>query len=188
MGHGWTRWCHEWTVKYAFTDETDRPETFEVFLYNDEADDLTDDAETEDVESEPTSGNYERIVVGFGDDLYTNIHESFTQWRVVDGVEFNVVGTSGVVDSWGVAWDAVLERDIHAAWIDSLDDPPDTTGWEDDYLMDAHQEWEDDPEFDVETVEPSEYIMARGPLTEPVDLGGWANFVVGPRYEVYGLD
>lgn len=178
MAHGFTRWGHEWLVKYAFTDEVERPATMEVLLYNDAEDDIQNDDDIEDITTEPA---ITRDTVGFGDDLYTNLAAHLTQWRVDEHAEFDASGVDDDVDSWALVWEATLAKDIHAAWGEGSDD------WEDDYVWDGPQPWEEDQEFDEDAVAPVDHLMIRGPLEDPEDLSEWQTFTVGVRSEVHGL-
>lgn len=169
---GTTAWHAEWTAKYAYTDEVDRPTDFEVLLFNATDDDLDDHhPEVDDIESEPTDGSYTRHTEPFGESLYTNIHDDYTVVRQRQPASFDVTGTTGEVDAYAIIWEAALERTIYEEWLSQQDEEEvDYEEWDDEYVFDAIQHWEDDPDFDPETVDPEPFVMLVGELEDTIDL------------------
>lgn len=173
QGTGFTRWHSEWLAKYAYTDEVDRPTTFEVLLYSNYADGIERDDDVEDIGSEPSDGNYTRWTGAFLEDLrIDDLWENRTSVHIDPHAEFDMTDVTGEVDTLGIVWEARLEKDIYEAWEEETeDDNPynyGDEGFEEYYEENEH--WSDDPDFDEEGVDPQPHLMVRIRLEDRFDL------------------
>lgn len=168
---GMTAWHTEWLAKYAYTDEAERPAEFDVLLFDNDEDDLGDRPEVDEITTEPETGVYARYHGNFGDPLYTNVHDDYTAVRKRQPVDFDVTDTTEEVDAYAIVWEAVLERTLAEAWMDEQEeDDYEYEEWDDTYVFDAIQAWEEDPDFDPEAVDAEPFVMAVGELEERIDL------------------
>lgn len=89
----------EWEHKNAFRqDLITRDTTFEVLLYDDSTDSLTDASDVSDITTEPTDGNYTRQTFSLdGSDVTLSVVDG--DIRAEATVTFDVDGTTGTVDA-----------------------------------------------------------------------------------------
>lgn len=90
----------EWAWKTTFRQDLigTRDTEFEVLLYDDATDTLTDSSDVGDITTEPTDGNYVRQTVNLDDAAITLSQES-GNIRARGEVTFDVDGTTGTVDA-----------------------------------------------------------------------------------------
>lgn len=93
----------EFFWKLAFTPgEVSRPTNLKVILYDDSTDSLTETSDIGDVGTEPTDGNYQRQDIPFDVNTFTVIEENADAVADMVDVIFDVINTTGDVDSWAV--------------------------------------------------------------------------------------
>lgn len=102
---GYTNVGEEWAQKLSYrTDLITRDTGFDVLLYNDTSDSLSDASDIGDVTTEPTDGNYTRQTLTLDSANFTLSVES-GDLRAEGTVTFDVTNTTGTVDAWGAVVD-----------------------------------------------------------------------------------
>lgn len=105
----------EFLVRVVFTEEATKPESLEVGLYHDRADQLSGFHDIDDITTEPDTGDYERLVYDFGEEFSAEINGR-RNWRAVfDQKTFELTSTVGVVDSYFATVEFEAEDDNEPA-------------------------------------------------------------------------
>lgn len=112
MPNGYTYAHLEWLARRAYADAP-QPQQFEIMLYDDDTDNVGFDDDLEDIETEPSDGNYSRVALEFPYDLTIKASKSSGYMDVAPSptVTFDFEGVSGEVDSAGIVWKATLSDD-----------------------------------------------------------------------------
>ena len=101
----------EFIQKLVWTpSEITRPSNLEVLLFDNSEDDLTDSSDVEDIETEPTDGNYTRQTVSFDSDGFSILTEDSDSVADMIDITFDVINTTGDVDAFAVIGEFESDR------------------------------------------------------------------------------
>lgn len=107
MAHGYKNGYLEWLIERAWND-ADRSGTFEILLYDEQADTLGDDAGVGDIETEPDGLG--RVEFSFGEaDVFRTGNGANAEFG--DAV-FDLDGVDGEVDSFGIVGEFEVDGSV----------------------------------------------------------------------------
>jgi len=124
MAHGMKNTGEELIARYVWEDSANLPGSIDVGLYNDNDDDLADDATLSDIDTEPSGQSYSRQSVGFKGS-FTSTFTSNKNWKSEHDqtITFDVSSESQVVDSYFVLGNFVSDTNgtaYHILWTGGL--------------------------------------------------------------------